>query len=151
MILLGIDPGISGAYAFYSTTDGTIHAADAPVVDGNLDAVTFAAEIAKWKPDGAIIERVSSMPKQGVASTFKFGVSYGMVQGIVAAQQIPVQFVTPGKWKKHYGLSADKEESRARALQLWPERSELFKRKKDHGRAEAALLALYGDHMRFSA
>ncbi len=148
MIILGIDPGISGAYAFYSTLDGSIFADDIPVVDGNVDAVTFASELKTWQPDGVIIERVSSMPKQGVASTFKFGVAYGLVQGVVAALHIPVQFVTPGKWKRHFNLSADKEESRGRALQLWPGRSELFKRKKDHGRAEAALLAKYAAEMR---
>lgn len=151
MIILGVDPGVSGAYAIYSTTDGTIFAADAPVVGRNLDAATFAAEILKWKPDLAIIERVSAMPKQGVSSTFRFGVAYGVIQGIVAAQRIPVDFVTPGKWKRYYGLSADKEQSRARALHFWPARSDLFKRKKDDGRAEAALLAKYGADSPFLA
>ena len=83
------------------------------------------------------------MPKQGVSSTFKFGKAYGVVIGVVAALKIPVHFVAPSVWKRHFGLSADKEEARARALQYWPERAELFARKKDHGRAEAALLARY--------
>jgi crossover junction endodeoxyribonuclease RuvC len=84
------------------------------------------------------------MPGQGVSSTFKFGVAYGVAQGVIASARIPVYFVSPGKWKRHFGLSADKEEARKRALHRWPGRAELFSRKKDHGRAEAALLALYG-------
>ena len=143
MIVLGIDPGVSGAWAVYDTTTATIFAADAPTVGKDLDAATFADEIRKWAPDAAVIERVGSMPGQGVASTFKFGCAYGMAQGVIAAHAIPVTFVAPSKWKRHFGLSADKEESRARALQLWPSRSDLFQRKKDHGRAEAALLAKY--------
>ena len=143
MLVLGIDPGVSGAYALYETAGQTVFAADMPVVDGQVDGATFATEIVKWGPQAVVIERVASMPKQGVASTFKFGVAYGIVRGIVATLQIPAIFVTPGKWKRHFGLAADKEESRSRALQLWPARSDLFKRKKDHGRAEAALLARF--------
>ena len=162
MIVLGIDPGVSGAWAVYDTTTATIFAADAPTVGKDLDAASFAAEILKWRPDRAVIERVGSMPNQGLSSTFRFGVAYGVVQGIVAAQFIPVQFVTPGKWKSHYGLSSVlppgsarkkdlKEMSRARALHLWPARADLFKRKKDDGRAEAALLAKYGADLAFLA
>ena len=154
MIVLGIDPGVSGAYAIYDTSTGTIFAADAPTVGKDLDAAGFAAEIAKWKPDRAVIERVGSMPNQGLSSTFRFGVAYGVVQGVVAAQNIPVEFATPGKWKAYDGLASSlppgparkqdlKEKSRERALHLWPARSELFRRKKDDGRAEAALLAKF--------
>lgn len=154
MIVLGIDPGVSGAYAIYDTSTGTIFAADAPTVGKDLDAAGFAAEVAKWRPDRAIIERVGPMPGQGLSSTFRFGVAYGVVQGVVAALRIPVEFATPGKWKAYYGLSSTmppgagrrkdlKEKSRERALHLWPARSELFRRKKDDGRAEAALLAKF--------
>lgn len=141
--ILAIDPGTSGAYALYWPDFGVISADDVPVVDKNIDAASLAAAFANANPTVAIIERVSAMPKQGVSSTFRFGVAYGLIQGIVGAQQIPVHFVTPQKWKKHFLLSADKEKSRTKALQLWPARAELFKRKKDHGRAEAALLAQY--------
>jgi crossover junction endodeoxyribonuclease RuvC len=142
-IVLGIDPGISGAYAFYWPNRDMVAVEDAPIIDGNIDAANMASAIDIMHPSVAIIERVSAMPKQGVSSTFKFGVAYGVVQGIVAAHQIPIHFVTPTTWKKHFNLSPDKEQSRARAIHLWPRQAEMFKRKKDHGRAEAALLARY--------
>jgi crossover junction endodeoxyribonuclease RuvC len=96
------------------------------------------------RPDLVIIERVGAMPKQGVSSTFRFGKSYGVAIGVVAALKIPVHFVAAGVWKRHFNLPADKEAARARALQLWPGRAELFSRRRDHNRAEAALLARYG-------
>jgi crossover junction endodeoxyribonuclease RuvC len=144
LCVVAFDPGICGGYGFLFRVAGAISAFDIPTVDGNLDAATLSAHVAQMRPDLAIIERVGSMPGQGVSSTFRFGCAYGMVQGIVAAQKIPVHFVSPAKWKKHFGLPADKEASRARALQLWPNRTDLFGRKRDHNRAEAALLALYG-------
>lgn len=160
MIVLGIDPGVSGAWAVYDTTTATVFAADAPTIGKDLDAASFAAEILKWKPDRAVIERVGPMPNQGLSSTFRFGVAYGVVQGIVASQNIPVEFVMPGKWKSHYGFASAlppgpmrkndlKEKSRRRAIELWPARSDLFRRKKDDGRAEAALLAKYGADLVF--
>lgn len=145
MIVCGIDPGINGAIAFYvSTAPAMIAAEDLPVVDGMTDAASLARTIEAMRPDLAVIERVGAMPKQGVSSTFRFGQAYGIAIGVVAALGVPVLLVPPAKWKRHFGLSSDKEESRGRALQRWPARAELFKRKKDHGRAEAALLAAYG-------
>lgn len=144
LCILAVYPGASGAIAFYFTEHpGTVSAEDAPVADGRLDAATLASRIEIMKPEFAIIERVSAMPKQGVSSTFRFGEAFGMAQGVIAALKIPVYFVTPGKWKKHFGLSADKEEARARALHLWPGRAELFSRKRHHGRAEAALMTRF--------
>jgi len=138
------DPGGSGAIAFlFKGYPRTISAEDTPTAAGEIDAATLADRITAMRPDLFIIERVGAMPKQGVSSTFKFGKAYGVVIGVVAALKIPVHFVAPSVWKRHFGLSADKEEARARALQYWPERAELFARKKDHGRAEAALLARY--------
>lgn len=143
--IVGIDPGISGAVAFFFTAaPDMVSAEDAPVVAGMLDAATLAARIRQMKPDMAIVEQVSARPGQGVSSMFRFGQAYGMAIGVIAACGVPVCLVVPTKWKKHYGLSADKEDARKRALQLWPARAELFQRKKDHGRAEAALLARYG-------
>jgi crossover junction endodeoxyribonuclease RuvC len=146
--ILGVDPGISGAIAFYFPSHPQmISSEDIPVVAGEIDAATLAARIDRMRPHLAIVERVGAMPKQGVSSTFKFGTAYGVAQGVIAALKVPVHFVTPGKWKRHFGLSAEKEEARARALQLWPGRSELFSRKRDHGRAEAALIARYGSEI----
>ena len=94
-------------------------------------------------PDMAVVEIVHAMPKQGVSSSFNFGVSYGIALGIVGALKIPSFHVSPGKWKKYFGLSADKEEARKLAIDKWPGCLH-FRHKKDHGRAEAALIALYG-------
>lgn len=143
--IAAFDPGSSsGAMSFYFPFHpGQITAEDLPGVAGQVDAATLAARLEQMRPDVAIIERVSAMPRQGVASTFKFGAAFGIIVGVVAALKIPAHFVAPGKWKRHFGLTADKELSRARALQFWPARSDLFGRKKDHGRAEASLLARY--------
>jgi crossover junction endodeoxyribonuclease RuvC len=143
--ILGIDPGISGAIAFYFPDHPErISVEDMPIVAGEVDAVTLAKRISAMAPDVAILERVNAMPGQGVSSTFKFGRSYGVVIGVIGAATIPLHLVTPAKWKGHLRLSSDKEMARALALRLFPACSDHFKRKKDHGRAEAALIARYG-------
>lgn len=141
--ICGIDPGLSGAIAFYFPSEpGRVLAEDMPCVAGEVDVDTPAARIMQMRPTMAMIERVSAMPKQGVSSTFKFGVSYGAARAVVAVLRIPMRLVTPPKWKGHFRLDADKEKARALALQLWPGVG-CFARKRDHGRAEAALLARY--------
>jgi crossover junction endodeoxyribonuclease RuvC len=146
---LGIDPGISGAIAFYFPAEpGRIIAEDPPVAAGNVDAATLAARINQLAATFAILERVASRPGQGVASPFKFGMSYGAIAGLLAALEIPVHLVTPSVWKQHFRLGQDKEQSRALALRLFPACATHFARKKDHNRAEAALLALYGANLR---
>jgi hypothetical protein len=141
----GFDPGLSGAIAFYFPAHPELIAAeDFPIVGGEIDAATLADRLRQMRPDFAVIERVGAMPKQGVSSTFKFGASYGALLGVVGALAILSTLVTPTKWKRSFCLSSDKEEARALALRTWPARAELFSRKKDHGRAEAALLALWG-------
>ena len=145
LCIMGCDPGISGAIAFFfANAPHMVSAEDMPVCAGDVDAATLADRIKQMRPDLAIIERVHAMPKQGVSSTFRFGQSYGTIIGVVVALQIPVRFVTPGKWKRTFNLPADKEAARAMALQTWPARSKLFSRKRDHNRAEAALLAKFG-------
>jgi crossover junction endodeoxyribonuclease RuvC len=143
--IMGADPGHSGAISFYLPDHPElVSVEDLPIVAGAIDVATLADLIRQMRPNRAVIERVASMPKQGVASTFKFGAAYGALLGVVGALTIPSTLVAATKWKRELGLSADKEEARALALRTWPARSELFKRKKDHGRAEAALLALWG-------
>ena len=143
--ILGCDPGISGAIAFYFAEHPELIAVeDVPTVDGSIDVATMAARIRQMSPNLAVIERVGSMPRQGVSSTFKFGAAYGAALGVIGALGIPSTLVTSTKWKRHFNLDADKEKARALALRMWPARSELFERKKDHGRAEAALIARWG-------
>jgi crossover junction endodeoxyribonuclease RuvC len=112
-------------------------------MDGQINGAELAQRIQQIKPGYAMIELVSSMPKQGVASTFKFGRAFGTVLGVLAATGTPYHFVGPGRWKKHFRLSADKEQARALAVRLWPEAAGQFSLKKHHGRAEAALIARY--------
>ena len=114
-----------------------------PVAGGEVDAATLTQRFAQFRPDLAVVELVASRPGQGVASVFKFGCGFGIVRGVIAASGVPLHLVSPGKWKRHFGLDADKEKGRALALRLWPSRSDLFGRRRDHGRSEAALLARY--------
>lgn len=143
--ILGIDPGQSGAVSFYFPSEPHLIAVeDMPLAGGEVEAANLANLIGDMRPAFAVIERVHSMPKQGVASSFKFGCSYGQARGVVAALRIPLHLVTPNVWKKHFRLSSDKEQSRSLALRLWPEQAAMFARKKHSDRAEAALLARYG-------
>ena len=143
--ILGIDPGASGALAFYfADHPERVAVDDQPLVAGEIDAVTLAKRIAIMGPDVAFIERVNAMPGQGVSSTFKFGKAYGTVLGVIGAAAIPLHLVAPSKWKGYLHLSSDKEEARGLALRLFPACSDSFARKRDHNRAEAALIARYG-------
>ena len=141
--IMGVDPGLGGAIAFYEPERDKVHVFDMPVVNSNVDVATVAGAIRNWKPEIAIVELVGARPGQGVSSMFKFGCGYGMVQGVIATLGVPLHLVAPSKWKKHFALGPDKEASRALALRLWPLLSEALKRKKDEARAEAALIARY--------
>lgn len=149
---IGIDPGISGALALLEE-DGTISDyVDMPVMAlmGKRNQVNAAelGKIIKLWTNGisctAYLERVSAMPGQGVSSMFGFGVSYGIVQGVLAALGIPVVMVTPQCWKKRAGLTGKpKDMARTLAQQLYP-LAELS-RKRDIGRADAILIARFGE------
>ena len=142
MRVLGIDPGaVSGAYALLIGNLFTI-VDDIPVVDRQVDAAEWSRIVARLKPDVAVVELVASMPKQGVASTFKFGMGCGLIRGVLAGAGVPIINVTPAKWKKHFSLNSDAEKSRALAIRRFPQVDQLA-RKKDHGRAEALLIALW--------
>lgn len=142
--ILGIDPGLSGALAFhYMDAADLVAVEDMPLADGSISSALLASIIKRHAPTIAMIEAVSAMPGQGVTSMFNFGKAFGTTIGVVSALNIPLHFATPQKWKKHYRLSSDKEECRARALQLFPACAASFARKKDHGRAEAALIAKF--------
>lgn len=152
--VLGIDPGgVSGGWAIVEG-DGVLVAAGGLPVSGEgaqriVSAALFASTVGLFMPALAVVERVGPMPKQGVSSTFKFGRGLGVVEGVLAASLIPMMWVAPGIWKRHFRLSGDKEASRQRAIERWPAGADrYFRRKADHGAAEAALIALWGLHAR---
>ncbi len=134
---LGVDPGANGAIA--AVLDGALlWVEDTP---NPLHGAAVSDLLGAWDDYEAAIEDVHSMPGQGVSTTFKFGMNHGIVIGALGALRIPYRLVTPGQWKKAMRVTKDKDTSRARATELWPGMAELFKRKKDDGRAEAALIA----------
>jgi crossover junction endodeoxyribonuclease RuvC len=151
--ILGIDPGIHGGLAIVDIVDGAapqlLDAIDIPTVGvkakERVDAHAVRAWIETQRPDHAAIERAGSMPRQGVASTFKYGRATGSIEATVALCNIPYTLVEPAVWKRRLGLyGSDKETSRQRALMIFPAAHLLLARKMDHGRAEAALIALAG-------
>ena len=153
MLIIGIDPGISGSICFFK--------------DGNIIDVVEMPTMAEGKKNkrqvnGAqiyneicnrvnkidkqnvrvIIEQVSAMPGQGVTSMFNFGQSFGILKGICSAMQLPVYFIRPAKWKKYFGLiNSEKDASRTRAIEMFPSFSSQLSKKKDSNKADAILIA----------
>jgi crossover junction endodeoxyribonuclease RuvC len=152
MIILGIDPGLSGAMAFLDTGTGMIAVEDMPTVEvkrnnklkREVSPQLVAAIIIKRHVGAAYLEKVNAMAGQGVSSVFSFGRSAGIMEGVLAAFDIPTTLVTPQAWQKAMGVRDGKDGSRERAMQLFPASAELFQRKKDDGRSDAALIAKYG-------
>jgi crossover junction endodeoxyribonuclease RuvC len=145
-VFLGVDPGVSGAIAFYFPPQDRVSVYDVPIAGGEIATPVLADIIIAYGHYDMVawIERVGAMPGNGGASMFNFGRAYGDVRGVIGALKIPTHFVTPQMWKKHFRLTSDKDQSRALAIRLFPDVADNFKRKKDDGRAEAALIALYG-------
>lgn len=145
-ITIGVDPGMSGAIAMVDSYGVLVDVHDMPVVGGLVSAHAIV-DLEEWEMcerfGKVVIEDVHSMPKQGVASSFGFGRSKGVVEGVFAGLGISISYVSPAKWKKQLGLSADKSTCRRRAIELWPSKAKLFARVKDDGRAEAALIAYW--------
>ena len=155
MLIIGIDPGISGAICFFE--DGQVkEIIDMPVMaDGKknkrqINGPQVYNEILKRinrfskKDIFVVIEQVSAMPGQGVTSMFNFGQSFGVIKGICAALNLPIYFVRPAKWKKHFNLiKTNKDASRTKVIEVYPEISSKLHRKKDSNRADAILIALY--------
>ena len=148
--VIGIDPGISGAIAVFE--DGKlVNVIDMPTLEvdsgktkkRHISAVSLCNYLTVFSNAHVVIEKVGAMPGQGVSSMFNFGRSAGIIEGVVAALQRPYTYVTPAAWTKAVGRAAGKDASRMRAMELFPNRAELFKRAKDDGRADAALIAYW--------
>ena len=155
MLIIGIDPGISGSICFFE--DGKI--VDVVImptmiegkknkrqVNGSQIYNEILKRIIKIEKQNVrvIIEQVSAMPGQGVTSMFNFGQSFGILKGICSAMQLPMYFVRPAKWKKYFGLiNSEKDASRTRAIEMFPYFSSQLSKKKDSNKADAILIASF--------
>ena len=155
MLIIGIDPGISGSICFFQ--DGKIiDVVEMPTmtegkknkkqVNGSqiFNEILFRIKKLDKKDVKVIIEQVSAMPGQGVTSMFNFGQSFGILKGICSAMQLPMYFVRPAKWKKYFNLiNSEKDASRTRAIEIFPYFSGQLSRKKDSNKADAILMASF--------
>ena len=153
MIIIGIDPGISGAISVIENKK-ILEVYDTPtMIEGkkNKRQINGAqvTNIIKERLNGGkevivVVEHVNAMPGQGVTSMFNFGQSFGVIKGICAALGLPIYFIRPTKWKKHFNLiKTNKDASRTKVIEVYPEISSKLHRKKDSNRADAILIALY--------
>ena len=155
MLIIGIDPGISGSICFLE--DGIIKdVLEMPTmtegkknkkqVNGSqiFNEISFRIKTYEKKNIKVVIEQVSAMPGQGVTSMFNFGQSFGILKGICSAMQLPIYFVRPAKWKKYFNLiNSEKDASRTRAIEIFPYFSSNLSKKKDSNKADAILIANY--------
>ena len=155
MLIIAIDPGISGSICFFE--DGKIlDVVEMPtMIEGKknkkqTNGAQIYNEILKRinkidkKNIKVIIEQVSAMPGQGVTSMFNFGQSFGILKGICSAMQLSMYFVRPAKWKKYFNLiNSEKDASRTKAIEIFPYFSSNLSKKKDSNKADAILIASY--------
>ena len=155
MLIIGIDPGISGSVCFFQ--DGKIlQVIEMPtMIDGKkkkrqVNGSQIYNEILKRINEfekqnvRVVIEQVSAMPGQGVTSMFNFGQSFGILKGIFSAMHLPVYYVRPAKWKKYFNLiNSQKDASRTRAIEIFPYFSSQLSKKKDNNKADAILIASF--------
>ena len=155
MLIIGIDPGISGAICFLKNGK-IIDAIEMPSmaegkknkrqVNGSQIYNEIYSRIKDLEKGNikVVIEQVSAMPGQGVTSMFNFGQSFGVLKGICSAMQLPMYFVRPAKWKKYFNLiNSEKDASRTKAIEIFPYISGKLSRKKDANKADAILIASF--------
>ena len=155
MLIIGIDPGISGSICFFedgkiidviempTMTDGKKNKRQ---VNGSQIYNEISKRINKTEKQNirVIIEQVSAMPGQGVTSMFNFGQSFGILKGICSAMQLPMYFIRPTKWKKYFSLiNSEKDASRTKAIEMFPSFSSQLSKKKDSNKADAILIASF--------
>ena len=155
MLIIGIDPGISGAICFFENGE-VKEVIDIPsMADGKknkrqingqqiFNEISSRIKNIPKKEIRVVIEQVSAMPGQGVTSMFNFGQSFGVLKGICSAMQLSMHFVRPAKWKKYYGLiKTEKDASRTKVIEIFPYISSQLSRKKDSNKADAILIASF--------
>lgn len=151
-LALGLDPGIRGGLALVRMVDDIATVADAidiPTTGSGakerVDVLALEDWLTAHRPAKAFVERAQAMPRQGASSGFKYGRATGALEAAIMLCTTPLEIIEPSMWKKFFRLPGkDKEAARQRALELFPTAHHLFARKRDHGRAEAALIALFG-------
>ena len=153
MIVFGIDPGVSGAVSIYEDKK-LKEVIDMPTMSEGkknkkqINAAQLSLEI-KQRINGSsetavVIEHVTAMPGQGVTSMFNFGQTFGALKGICAALDLPIFFVRPSKWKKHFELiNSSKDASRTKAIEMYPKLSNQLSKKKDVNKSDAILIARF--------
>ena len=155
MLIIGIDPGVSGSICFFK--DGQIlDVIEMPTMNEGkknkkqVNGSQIYNEIIKRidkdvvSNTRVVIEHVTAMPGQGVTSMFNFGQSFGILKGICSAMQLPMYFVRPAKWKKYFNLiNSEKDASRTRAIEIFPNFSSQLSKKKDSNKADAILIASF--------
>jgi len=159
MLIIAIDPGINGAICFFENGE-VKDVIEMPTmaegkknkrqINGHQMYNELSNRIKKYNiPNiNVVVEQVSAMPGQGVTSMFNFGQSFGVIKGICAAMQLPIFFVRPAKWKKHFELiNTQKDASRTKAIQTFPKISSLLSKKKDSNKADAILIASFYENL----
>ena len=153
MIVVGIDPGLSGAIAILENNK-VLNIFDMPVMaEGKKNKRQLnSAQLVRiikdsTKPDdeiAVVVEQVNAMPGQGVTSMFNFGQTFGAIKGVCAALELPIFFVRPSKWKKHFELiNSSKDSSRTKAIEMYPSLSSQLAKKKDVNKSDAILIARF--------
>ena len=153
MIIIGIDPGLSGGIAVLDNNK-VLELFDMPVMaDGKknkkqLNSALLAKLIkestSNTSESAVIVEQVNAMPGQGVTSMFNFGQTFGAIKGICATLELPIFFVRPSKWKKHFELiNSSKDASRTKAIEMYPHLAEKLSKKKDVNKSDDILIARF--------
>ena len=159
MKIIGIDPGLTGAIAIMENNK-VLSMFDMPVMsDGKKNKRQLnSAQLVKILNDNilkneeisVVVEQVNAMPGQGVTSMFNFGQTFGAIKGVCAALELPIFFVRPSKWKKHFELiNSSKDSSRTKAIEMYPLFSENLSKKKDVNKSDAILIARFYSETRF--
>ncbi len=153
MIVVGIDPGLSGAIAILENNK-VLNIFDMPVMaEGKKNKRQLnSAQLVSIIKDGTkpeseiavVVEQVNAMPGQGVTSMFNFGQTFGAIKGVCAALKLPIFFVRPSKWKKHFELiNSSKDSSRTKVIEMYPSLSSQLAKKKDVNKSDAILIARF--------
>ena len=161
MLIIGIDPGISGAICFFENGEVKEVIEMPTMADGKKNkrqingSQTYNEILQRIKNISnkdilVVIEQVSAMPGQGVTSMFNFGQTFGAIKGVCAALELPIFFVRPSKWKKHFELiNSSKDSSRTKAIEMYPSLSNNLSKKKDVNKSDAILIARFYSETRF--